>query len=107
MLEAGKLWPHGSLQGEGLGVSCSDQESGALTISLDILNYEVSEDGRSFCLEGTFDCRAPLCCNDRNLTDRIRARLEEAGLRDGRRRYDARPLCQCGFGTGAEAPGIL
>ncbi len=76
----GTLWPHGMSGGEGLGVSCSDQESGALTISLDILNYEVSEDGSSFCLEGTFDCRAPLCCNDRNLTDRIRARLEEAGL---------------------------
>ena len=79
LMELAKLWPHGEYQGESLDVSFRDEESGALTISLDILNYEGSADG--FCrIEGSFDCRAPLCCTDETLTRTVHKKLAEAGF---------------------------
>ena len=80
LLRIGALWPHGDYYGKSLGIDCQDQESGPLTISLDILRYEGSKDGLSCQLEGTFDCRAPLCCNDQNLTQKVKDALEAAGL---------------------------
>lgn len=80
LLRIGKLWPHGDYDGKSLGIDCEDQESGPLTMSLDILRYEVSEDDLSYRVEGTFDCRAPLCCNDQNLTKKVRDALTAAGL---------------------------
>lgn len=76
----GQLWPHGDYYGEGLGVGACDEESGKLTMTLDILRYDLSEDGGTFRLEGAFDCRAPLCCDDNNLTAKVRARLKAEGL---------------------------
>ena len=81
LLEIGKLWPHGDYSGEALGIACSDEVSGRLTISLDILNYELSKDGLSYRIEGTFDCRAPLCCTDETLTHRVLEKLSRAGFR--------------------------
>ena len=81
LLKAGSLWPHGDFHGEALGIASSDEESGKLTISLDILNYELSEDGLSYRMEGTFDCRAPLCCTDETLTERVREKLSSCGFR--------------------------
>lgn len=80
LLEAGRLWPHGDFRGEALHVDCSDEISGSLTMSLDLLKYEISGDGQEWSLTGAFDCRSPMCCNDSNLTDRIRERLEKAGF---------------------------
>lgn len=80
LLRIGSLWPHGEFHGESLEVNYSDEESGALTMSLDVLDYRMKEDGRFFELQGTFDCRAPLCCNDGNLTQKIHEKLEAAGL---------------------------
>lgn len=74
------LWPHGCFNGQGLGVNASDEESGELTMSLDILTLETDADSQTFRVEGTFDCRAPLCCNDDNLTKKVRERLREAGF---------------------------
>lgn len=74
----GQLWPHGDHCGAALGVDYAEEESGSLTMSLDILEYDSSPEGA--CVKGCFDCRAPLCCNDSNLTAKVKARLEEAGL---------------------------
>ncbi len=80
LLRLGKLWPHGDYEGKSLGIDCRDQESGPLTMSLDILHYEVSQDGSSYRVEGIFDCRAPLCCNDDNLTKKVRDTMKAAGF---------------------------
>lgn len=56
-----KLIPHGDYLGEGLGVKMSDEISGELTLSLDIIH--VTPTG----LEAQFDCRSPLCANDQNM----------------------------------------
>lgn len=71
----GRMFPHGDTEGEALGVKMEDEESGALTMNLGILDYE---DGR---LEGAFDSRAPLCATEENLTERMRNAFEEAGIR--------------------------
>ncbi len=81
LLQAGEMWPYGDHYGAGLGVDCSDKESGRLTMSLDVLKYDIINDGTGFLLRGTFDCRAPICCNDENLTEKVRERLEEAGFK--------------------------
>ena len=39
-----KVYPHGDGKGAGLGVAMSDEESGELTLSLDLMNY----DGKTF-----------------------------------------------------------
>ena len=75
-----RLWPHGDVRGESLGIACRDEVSGELTMSLDILNYEVSEDGSSFRISGYFDCRAPICCDDGKYAQVIRQRLKEEGF---------------------------
>lgn len=69
-----QLFPHGDTVGKAAGVAMSDAESGALTISLNMLH--VDADG----LSGVFDCRAPLCANEENLQNVLQKRAEEAGL---------------------------
>jgi succinyl-diaminopimelate desuccinylase len=69
-----RLFPHGDWRGEALKVAMSDEESGSLTLSLDVLNYK---DGK---IEGIFDCRAPLCATEENLTCVMRKALAEAGF---------------------------
>ena len=82
LLALAALWPHGDLHGQALGVNYSDPESGELTMSLDLLQYETKDESEdSYSLKAVFDCRAPLCANDENLTQKIRAQLEEAGFR--------------------------
>lgn len=68
------LFPHGDTCGEALGVKMADEISGELTMSLDVLHY----DGQEVC--GEFDCRAPLCATDENLTEKVREDLAGAGL---------------------------
>ncbi len=75
-----KLWPYGEHNGAALGVDYSDEESGELTMSLDVLKYRVSEDGARFSINGLFDARAPICCNDENLTKVVEKGLQEAGF---------------------------
>lgn len=55
-----KLFPHGDYHGAALGVAQSDEQSGALTLSLNLL--ELNETG----FECYFDARTPLCANDSN-----------------------------------------
>lgn len=56
-----ELIPHGDYLGEGLGVKMSDEISGELTLSLDIIHATPTG------LEAQFDCRSPLCANDQNM----------------------------------------
>ena len=56
-----ELIPHGDYLGEGLGVKMSDEISGELTLSLDIIHVTPTS------LEAQFDCRSPLCANDQNM----------------------------------------
>lgn len=81
---AAKLFPHGELHGAGLGVDLHDEESGWLTLSLDVIKLD--EEGMS----ATFDCRAPICATDENLLFAARDNLATAGfkLSDDARRYE-------------------
>ena len=74
LTETCRLYPHGDWNGEALGVAHKDDISGELTLSLDLFSY----DGQEFA--GIFDCRAPICANDTNTTDVIRAKMTEAGF---------------------------
>lgn len=69
-----KLFPHGDYLGESLGIAQKDNVSGELTISLDILSYDV---GR---LEGKFDSRCPICANDDNMKNIIEKKCKELNL---------------------------
>ncbi len=68
------VFPHGDWLGKAAGVEMSDELSGVLTISLNMLEYEGSS------LTGTFDCRAPLCATKENLLDVIKTRLDDHGI---------------------------
>lgn len=69
-----KLFPHGKLYGEGLGVDMEDEVSGKLTLSLDILRF----DGESIYAE--FDTRVPLCATKENLAFKVRYVLSANGF---------------------------
>ena len=70
----GRLFPHGDYHGAALGVNHEDEESGKLTLSFDILNF----DGKT--ISGVFDCRACISANKENTQDVVFARLTEAGF---------------------------
>ena len=72
--EVCRLYPHGDWNGRALGVDHRDEISGPLTLSLNLFSY----DGKEFA--GVFDCRAPICANDANTTDVVRAKMVEAGF---------------------------
>ena len=74
LAEVCRLYPHGDWNGKALGVDHRDDISGPLTLSLDLFSY----DGHEFA--GVFDCRAPICANDENTTQVVRARMMEAGF---------------------------
>lgn len=80
MVSLNRLFPHGDYYGKALGVNHEDKESGRLTLSFTILNF----DGN--VLSGTFDCRAPICANEENTGEVIRRKLRDAGFTpdDGR-----------------------
>lgn len=69
-----RLFPHGDWNGKALGVNHEDEKSGKLTLSLNLFSYDGNE------MTGAFDCRAPLCANEENTGDVVRARLTEAGF---------------------------
>ena len=65
------LLPHGDWHGRALGVDMSDDLSGPLTLSLNMIEAD------STGLKGVFDCRAPICANDGNVRDIVAARFAE------------------------------
>lgn len=68
------LFPFGDHHGKALGVDLKDDRSGELTISLNMLT---AQNGH---LSADFDCRAPLCATEENLTEVIREKCSQAGL---------------------------
>ncbi len=81
LLAIAGLWPHGDWNGKALGVDYADEESGELTMSLNVLNYEVKNDAETaYVLAGCFDCRAPICANDENLTKKVLSELARIGI---------------------------
>ena len=69
-----KVYPHGDGKGAGLGVAMSDEESGELTLSLDLMKY----DGKT--LTGSYDCRAPICATKENLYDTAGQNMKKGGF---------------------------
>lgn len=69
-----KLFPHGKIYGEGLGVAMEDDISGKLTLSLDILRF----DGENIYAE--FDTRVPLCATQESLAYKVRDTLKANGF---------------------------
>ena len=82
------LFPHGDWGGKALKVDMSDEESGDLTLSLDVLNYK---DGK---IEGIFDCRAPLTAED----------FRRSGILHGGGRHESGSRGQRGLLLCAHAP---
>lgn len=74
VLGLGQLFPFGDFHGKALGVDLQDEESGVLTISLDMLKLQNGH------LAADFDCRAPLCATEENLTKVISEKAAEKGL---------------------------
>lgn len=72
--EVCRLYPHGDWNGRALGVDHRDEASGELTLSLNLFSF----DGQEF--SGVFDCRAPICANDANTTEVVRAKMKAAGF---------------------------
>ncbi|NLK88631.1 MAG: M20 family metallopeptidase [Clostridiaceae bacterium] len=69
------LFPHGDHYGQALGIAMSDDLSGPLTLSLDLIR--INDHG----LEAEFDCRTPLCGNDENVRQAAANRLRPVGIR--------------------------
>ena len=69
-----RLYPHGDWSGTAVGVEMSDEISGPLTLSFNML--QVDESG----LDGWFDSRAPLCANDDNLKNVVIRNCAAAGI---------------------------
>ena len=81
LLAAARFWPFEDHNGRALGVDYRDEESGELTMSLDILHYQVKNAQETeYELSGCFDSRAPICANDENLTEKVRRQLSDAGF---------------------------
>ena len=74
LLGLAELFPFGDCHGKALGVDLCDEESGELTLSLDILKLQNGK------LTAEFDCRAPLCATEENLTEKIRVMLRQKGF---------------------------
>ncbi|MCD8376479.1 MAG: Sapep family Mn(2+)-dependent dipeptidase [Oscillospiraceae bacterium] len=68
------LLPHRDTTGKGLGIAMSDQDSGALTLSLSLLEF--TESG----VTGTLDCRTPLCADERNCRRRAEKAFADKGF---------------------------
>ncbi len=69
------LFPHGDWRGAAVGVAQSDDVSGDLTISLNMIT------GTETGLKATFDSRVPVCATHENVYEVIDRRCREAGLR--------------------------
>lgn len=69
-----QLFPHGFTGGEGLGIACSDEESGRLTCTLSMMKIK---NGVMTC---TADIRYPLCTTKEHIEKTVRERLSQFGF---------------------------
>lgn len=67
------LFPHGDHLGEAAGIKMGDRVSGDLSISLNILHYDLRS------ISGAFDSRVPICANEEN-TGAIGQKLKAEGF---------------------------
>ena len=67
------LFPHGDTQGKALELACADEISGSLTLNFSVL--ELDQMGFS----AQFDCRFPLCAQEKALLSRLSAALSPLG----------------------------
>ncbi len=70
-----KLFPHGDYAGAAAGVKMSDEISGALTISLNMM--ELNATG----MKASFDCRFPVCGNEENIAVGLSENAQALGLK--------------------------
>lgn len=68
-----EMFPHGDTNGTAAGVYAADDESGEITVSLNIMKY----DGENF--EAVYDSRMPICSTYESM-DPIRNKAAEIGL---------------------------
>lgn len=68
------LFPHGDTAGRALGIACSDEESGALTLNLAIMTLD--ETG----FTAKFDVRFPLASNEENCKKAAEASFARHGI---------------------------
>ena len=69
-----RLFPHGDIHGEGLGIAMSDEKTGQLTLNFGVLGYTETD------LTGNFDSRTPACADEIDLLGMTRESLEREGF---------------------------
>ena len=69
-----QLYPYGDSAGKGIGVSCSDELSGALTLVLSLADCHDGE------LSFMTDCRFPVCRRSTDIIPVMTEKLTQAGL---------------------------
>ena len=69
-----KMMPHGDFNGKNLKVNHEDEISGKLTLAFSML--EISETG----LKGDFDSRCPICANEENTLQVVKAEMAANGI---------------------------
>lgn len=69
-----RLFPHGETDGASVGVKQADEISGALTLNFGVL--ELGETGYT----ARFDSRVPVCGNEANVIEPVRAAFAECGI---------------------------
>ncbi|MCD7955560.1 MAG: M20/M25/M40 family metallo-hydrolase [Lachnospiraceae bacterium] len=74
LLAIDRLFPYEDTCGRALGIYREEEQSGAVTMCLSILNYTPE------CLKGTFDSRLPIGCTEENTKCPIQERLAENGI---------------------------
>lgn len=69
-----KLMPHGETDGKSLGIKCSDEKSGELTLAFSLLKVTQGN------IDGGFDLRCPICASTKDIMSTLRAKLSTAGV---------------------------
>lgn len=68
-----EMFPHGDTLGRALGIDCSDEKSGALSMNFGIL--EMDEKG----FRAQFDCRSPISADQKFIIKRVDEHLSRCG----------------------------
>ncbi len=69
-----RLFPHGEFSGAHAKIAMEDQETGKLTLGLNILDYDGTK------VDGRIDCRVPICATEENVVKVLDQEFSEAGL---------------------------
>jgi len=69
-----ELFPHGDYYAKYLGVDMKDEVSGALTLNLSVMEFDLTG------FTARFDCRFPVCGTKESVADAIKAKLAAKGI---------------------------